>query len=872
MTNNSYYGHFLAELSSAKFQTLRPAQERVLGEYVEKFGGTADVAVELPTGVGKTLIAEERRRNDQKVAILSANKTLARQMLQESHELGIPSVLMEGPGYAISSSDKRKYHRCQSIGIMNYWVYFNQNPVIDPADLLIMDDAHLAEHCLHSMYSVEITRFAYPELFEALVSELHQRFPEYSVLADALDSGLDSNKPPELLSFIDQTLISERIKEIIDASPALQSNLDLRFRWERMRGSVNQANIYLARDSVWIRPYVYPLISNPYYSDPAQRIYMSATIGDPGDLGRRLGIRNIEKVPVPLEDAESTFGRRLLLMNRLDEGNIPQRLGAAILTAIKIHPKSVWLCSSVDIAAKFKKIVMEWLEENQVVGHPSWILTPEGDEIQNFKQSATGHLFVGGRFDGMDFNGDECRMVILTTLPRAINTQEEFISAYLRDSGFMRERLNQRVVQALGRCNRDDGDFAVYALADRRFATYFGLESTKADLPRNIVAELDKGQDAAEVDASALCASVEKFLSGDFSEYDEQLNESLSAVPKDKEQPQITDTSADEVVGWSAMFWSENFPVAQQRFETCWEAAKQDGLLEIGALHGWHRAKALYLQGLQGDSGAQQRALDVLEAAIQRGGQSAWFNRMRGSLNRARTVSDESSEAFDDDYFAEVIRAFDDLLDQYGKTGVRFEQHCNRIAEQIQSDSHSLYLEGLERLGKLLGYTASRPENPGAPDCFWRGNFGSFGEVVTYEAKIEDDPSNEVVLSDLGQAHNQKTKADSYYGPRGFAVSGAIVTHLTELGAGVEDSLGDLRIIPKQAIIDLWSKIRSALVLYRDGWIPGNLAVNLQAAQSIRSRIPETGWLTRGCRQKSLLQIITARSWQMAKYDAVLLA
>ena len=488
---------------------------------------------------------------------------------------------------------------------------------------------------------------------------------------------------------------------------------------------------------------------------------------------------------------------------------------------------------------------MEWLEDNQIVGHSSWILTPEGDEIQDFKQSATGHLFVGGRFDGMDFSGDECRMVILTTLPRAINTQEEFISAYLRDSGFMRERLNQRVVQALGRCNRDDGDFAVYALADRRFATYFGLESTKADLPRNIVAELDMGQDQAEVDASALCASVEKFLSGDFSEYDEQLNEYLSDVPNDKEQSQITDTSAAEVVGWSAMFWSGNFPVAQQKFERCWEEAKKDGLLEIGALHGWHRAKALHLQGLQSDSSAQQKALDVLEAAIQRGGQSAWFNRMRGSLNRARRVSDVSGTVFDDDYFVEVIRAFDDLLDQYGNTGVRFEQHGNRIAEQLQSDSHSLFLEGLERLGKILGYNASRPQNPGAPDGLWRGSFGSFSEVVTYEAKIEDAPSNEVVLSDLGQAHNQKTKADSYYGPRGFAVSGAIVTHLTELGAGVEDSLGDLRIIPKQAIFDLWGKVRSALVLYRDGWIPGNLELNLQAAQSIRSRIPETGWLTR---------------------------
>ena len=855
MSNDNYYADFLAELNSPKFQVLRPIQERVLSEYMDRFQSKADVAVELPTGAGKTLIAlliaENRRRNGHKVAILSANKTLARQMLQESQELGIPSVLMEGSGLAISSSAKRGYQRCRSIGIMNYWVYFNQNPVIDPADLIIMDDAHLAEHCLHSLYSVEITRSAFPELFEALVSELHQRFPEYSVLSDALDFSVGGNKPPELLSFIDQTLISARIKEIIEGSAALDSNADLRFRWGRMRGSVNQANIYLARDSLWIRPYVYPLISNRYYSEATQRIYMSATIGDPGDLCRRLGVRNIKKVSVSQEDAESTFGRRLLLLNHLDEDAMPQRLGVAILTALRIHPKSVWLCSSVDAASKFQKTVMEWLEENQLAGHPSWILTPEGDEIEAFKQSAAGHLFVGGRFDGMDFNGDECRMVILTTLPRAINTQEEFISAYLRDSGFMRERLNQRVVQALGRCNRDNGDYAVYALADRRFATHFGLDSNKSDLPRNIVAELDMGQDAAEVEASALCARVARFLSGDFSEYDDQFEEYIYDVPTHETQPNITDTSSDEVVGWAAMFASENFSVAQRRFEKCWEAAREDGLLEIGALHGWHQAKSLYLQGLLGDGSAKQKALEVLDAAIQRGGRSAWFNRMRGSLNRARNMSEESSEAFDDNYFVEIIRAFDELLDQYGNTGVRFQQHCNRVAEQLQSNHHNAFLEGLETVGKLLGYTASRPNYSGAPDGVWRGSFGSLGEVITYEAKIEDSPSNEVVLSDLGQAHNQRAKADSKYGPRGFVVRGAIVTHLTELGAGVEDSLGDLRIISKQAIFDLWDRIRSAFVLYRGMWLPDNLAANLQAAQVIRSRIPETGWLTRALSHSS---------------------
>ena len=42
-------------------------------------------------------------------------------------------------------------------------------------------------------------------------------------------------------------------------------------------------------------------------------------------------------------------------------------------------------------------------------------------------------------FDGMDFQGDECRLVVLATLPRAINIQEEFLCAYLRDAGFMKK-------------------------------------------------------------------------------------------------------------------------------------------------------------------------------------------------------------------------------------------------------------------------------------------------------------------------------------------------------------------------------------------------------------------------------------------------
>lgn len=264
-----------------------------------------------------------------------------------------------------------------------------------------------------------------------------------------------SSTPPELLSFIDQWHISTRIREIIDASPLLESDNDLKFRWRRLRNMFCEANFYISSRSIWIRPYIYPLINNDQYLNTTQRLYMSATIGDPSDLSRRLGIRQIEKVPVPDNLAERTNGRRLIVMNQIEDEDIPPRLQKVILKALQKCPKSIWLCTSSTEANQYKQIVTEWLNNNGFLGHPTWKLTSLGNEIEQFKASACGHLFVGGRFDGMDFKGDECRLVVLATLPRAVNVQEEFLCGYLRDAGFMKRRLNQRIIQAFGRCYRN---------------------------------------------------------------------------------------------------------------------------------------------------------------------------------------------------------------------------------------------------------------------------------------------------------------------------------------------------------------------------------------------------------------------------------
>ncbi len=460
------YDQLLRELASTTFKKLRPAQAVALQRYSADYTEAPDLAIELPTGAGKSLIAllicEAWRSDGKTVAVLTGNKTLARQMEREGQLLGVPVVRFEGSGPTIPLTDRRRYRRADAIAVMNYWVMFNQNPIVDSADLLVIDDAHLAEGALDSLFSVEIDRYAHPELFQALVRDLAEVFPDYTVFQDVL-----TDAPPgtgtELLSFLDQSAFADRFRTKVDSAQELQIDSDLRFRWERARERLHEVNIYCSTRSLWLRPYVYPLRANSRYSDPRQRLYFSATIGDPADLARRLGTHPIVKLPLEAEQAAQTYGRRLLVLNPDSDDDLPPRLARVILAALRIQPKSVWLCASKADAENYRAVVTAWLEGNGFASRPTWLLTSLGDEIEQFKAATQGHLFVAGRFDGMDFSADECRLVVLATQPRAINPQEAFAASYLRDAGFMMQRLNQRILQALGRCNRaeDDLDLAV---------------------------------------------------------------------------------------------------------------------------------------------------------------------------------------------------------------------------------------------------------------------------------------------------------------------------------------------------------------------------------------------------------------------------
>ncbi len=177
--------------------------------------------------------------------------------------------------------------------------------------------------------------------------------------------------------------------------------------------------------------------------------------------------------------------------------------------------------------------------------------------------------------------------------------------------------------------------------------------------------------------------------------------------------------------------------------------------------------------------------------------------------------------------------------------GSQFEKRCSAITTGLESEKHTEFQEGLKQLGQVLGYRATRPRYAAATDCLWRGAFGNSREVITFEAKIEHVPSGQIDTHDLGQAHNQLTRAINEFQDQGYTIRGTIVTHLTSIAPVADASAGSIKILEKRAVLALWHRVRMLLSQYRERWSLNDIAARRVSAQAIRPRIPHTRWLIR---------------------------
>lgn len=691
--DESRYAAVFERLAPVEFDELWPWQLEVLSRVPED--EASDVAIELPTGSGKTvvalLIAEEfRERTGKPIAYLTGTKQLTQQVNSEADRLGVPAVAFQGSKREWPDAAVTDYEFGAAIGVMNFWNYFNESPGVGPAGLLILDDVHLTEGPLRDFFTVTIG--ASDELFSTLLRRIQSRFPYYTLINDVLD-GLSPQAPAEMLSPLDSVDLADGVRSLLDAH--LVEGTSAWWSWKRIRLHIASCCWLVSPRGFTITPWLPPSQTVDHFADPERRLYLSATVGDSEDLRRRIGCGPLTKITA---DVAPEQGRRYVAIVRTSEDQVPEQIVEAIEPLITETGKALWLCARnatadrLEVAAAFHGLPGQALR-----------LREDNGAAEAFARSTTGQLICAGRYDGMDFPDEACRLEVLPEAPVATTDLEEFISAYLRDAQFARARFAQRVAQALGRCNRTETDRAVYLLCGARFATELGTRHGLAQLPAGLRPEVYAAVRRAGQSVDEVLSEASAFLAGE--DFDGPSTPSLP-------DPANGAPSGQEVAGVHCL-WGEDYAGAADRFQRVADGV--DGAREYRGFWLAMTAMALTLAEHRfGDRGSGRKAVAAVAQAIAVGPSNTFFSRLRASQVRAERR--EHVIGVDAD---RVFAAWDALLDRQG-TGKRFEEWRSAVLVDLNGDDHDGVARRCAELGRLLGLSAEAPQaTQGEHDAIW---------------------------------------------------------------------------------------------------------------------------------------------------------
>lgn len=447
------------------------------------------VALELPTGSGKTLVGlligeYRRRKNKEKILFLCPTNQLVHQVVEQANlKYGLKAIAFCGKQKDYSPKDKSSFLMSEALGVTTYSSFFALNSFFKDIDVLIMDDVHSCEDYVISNWTVQIdsettifTEIA--ELLKNCISEVDYKYlleeeylPDVASWCNMLPMPLALNKLDEL-----QLILQHGI----------ESGTSNFYAYSRISENLQECNIYIANRKILIRPWIAPTMSFKAFADAKQRILMSATLGRSGELERITGIEKICRLPIVNDWDKKGLGRKFFTFPDLSLGEDEQ--GEVVMALQNLCKKSVFLVPDSQSAKAIKGFYTEHISSAKIF---------EAKDIEESKQSFVdypeGTAILANRFDGIDFSDDASRLLFIWNLPKTTNLQERFLITRMGASKLYAERIRTRIIQAVGRCSRNPSDFSIVCVIGDSIQNDLTKQEKIKQFPPELRAEIQFG-------------------------------------------------------------------------------------------------------------------------------------------------------------------------------------------------------------------------------------------------------------------------------------------------------------------------------------------------------------------------------------------
>jgi len=732
-----------------KIQHLWSHQADIIREY-HKAIDHKDIALELPTGTGKTLvgllIAEWRRLTlGERVVYLCPTRQLAHQVGTKAAEYGITAYVLVGPQSQYVPSHFSAYASAKAIAVTTYSGLFNTNPKIDNPETIILDDAHAGENYIAKMWSISISRFRHRDLYDQVVDLYTDELPDY-LIPDLLDddASLHQRRSLDLLPGPKFARKTQALTDLLDAFA--DGDNKLVYPWQLVRGKLNACCAFFSWSEILIRPNTPPTLTHLPFANAKQRVYMSATLGAGGELERIAGIPKIHRIPAPPGWDKQSTGRRLFVF--------PDRS----FTADEYHP---WM--SEFVGSKERSLVLtphrfalsafEELITESGVEHK--ILDSQDVEISldAFTNKSNAILALTNRYDGIDLPGETCRSLVVYGLPASVNLHERFLWSKLGLTTVLRDRIRTRITQAVGRCTRNSTDYAVVLMVGENLLNFCIKRENRAELHPELRAEMDFGLDNSDtVDIDDLTLLVDLFL-----DRDPEWNAAEADIIERRNDVAVVSQPYVEtlrsVVGLEVKYqydlWKEDYGAALDKATSIIDKLSGDELAGYRALWNYFAGCAAYYLGeMTGDSEMLRTAADRFYRASQSSQAILWFAKLAHELDPQEATELRGS-------FLAILAAdsVNGYLTNLGTVGKKFDRVIGEYHSLIEASDADRFDRALTELGKMLGFDAKKPEGQGVPDSVWR--LGS-SYVLLFESKSDETPDGGISIRTCRQAHGHQ--------------------------------------------------------------------------------------------------------------------
>lgn len=676
----------------------------------------SDISISLNTGAGKTLVGlliGHSLVNELRSLVLYACSSiqLVEQTAKKAAGYGLPITTYVRGHYSNDLAIKG-----EAVCLTTYQALFNGKSVLPRRDIggIVFDDAHAAEHLLRDHFSLRIAKSSFEDEFAQICAEFANYFHSIGLASSFGEVTAGAGKR---LLFVPPFEVKKAHSAILRClrQSQIPSETETTFAWEHLKDHIDLCAFIISSSEITITPAFVPVRTLSYFGTGIRRVYLSATLSAMDVFVRTFGRRPTTQVAPKTTAGEC---ERMILTPAKMVGVKDDIASAG--TGIRTH-KALILVPGYARAAKWSKVAAPPPPEKAT------------EQIEAFKTvGGAVKLLLAARYDGMDFPGDTCRVVVIDDLPSGIGLLERYMWEYLRSSNTLRSAIASRIVQSFGRISRGMSDHGIVLLTGKRLIEWLQIPKNLASLPLFLQKQLQLGAQMssgmAESDVGAVMESCLKREAKWVDVYERFIRE----AQHEKMPPEPT-TVAELALAearYAEDLWHRSYQVAASHLQKTLEDA---GNFSVSTVC-WHKLWLGYALDLSGDvetatalyrqAHGGQRNLPPFQSEV--------------SIGAAAGVSEQAVSA------AHQFEQVGDGRIRVPRTFERDLLHLNGGGTTNQTE------EALRCLGQYLGFSATRPDSEfgTGPDILWIFQDKS---ALCLDAKSGKEPLSVYRKKELGQ-------------------------------------------------------------------------------------------------------------------------